>query len=76
MSLRRLINVREASEYLDLSVNTIYSLVSKRRIPFVKMRRLTKFDLEKIDDWIKESSVEEEKFEQMKSKKPIDFLRL
>jgi len=76
MSLRRLINVREASEYLDLSVNTIYSLVSKRRIPFVKMRRLTKFDLEKIDDWIKENSVEEEKFEQMKSKKPIDFLRL
>jgi len=70
MSLRRLINVREASEYLDLSVNTIYSLVSKRRIPFVKMGRLTKFDLEKIDDWIKENSVEEEKFEQMKSKKP------
>jgi len=70
MSLRRLINVREASEYLDLSVNTIYSLVSKRRIPFVKMGRLTKFDLEKIDDWIKENSVEEEKFEQIKSKKP------
>jgi len=70
MSLRRLINVREVSEYLDLSVNTIYSLVSKRRIPFVKMGRLTKFDLEKIDDWIKENSVEEEKFEQIKSKKP------
>jgi len=70
MSLRRLINVRESSEHLDLSVNTIYSLVSKRRIPFVKMGRLTKFDLEKIDDWIKENSVKEEKFEQMKSKKP------
>jgi len=70
MSLRRLINVREVSEYLDLSVNTIYSLVSKRRIPFVKMGRLTKFDLEKINDWIKENSVEEEKFEQIKSKKP------
>jgi len=34
------------------------------------MGRLTKFDLEKIDDWIKENSVEEEKFEQIKSKKP------
>lgn len=63
-------NVREVSEYLDLSVNTIYSLVSKRRIPFVKMGRLTKFDLEKIDDWIKENSVKEEKFEHMRRKKP------
>ena len=70
MSLRRLINVREVSEYLDLSVNTIYSLVSKRRIPFVKMGRLTKFDLEKIDDWIKENSVEEQKFEHMGGKRP------
>jgi len=70
MSLRRLINVREVSEYLDLSVNTIYSLVSKRRIPFVKMGRLTKFDLEKIDDWIKENSVEEQKFEHITNKKP------
>lgn len=50
MSLRRLINVRELAEYLDLKVSTIYCLVSQRRIPFVKVGRLTKFDLEKIDD--------------------------
>ncbi len=58
----RLINVNELSEYIGLSTSTIYSWVSQRRIPFVKCGRLTKFDLQRIDEWIKESSVEEKKF--------------
>lgn len=70
MSLRRLINVRELSEYLDLKVSTIYCLVSQRRIPFVKVGRLTKFDLQKIDDWIRENSVEEQKFERLRGRRP------
>jgi excisionase family DNA binding protein len=59
---KRLININELSEYVGLSTSTIYSWVSQRRIPFVKCGRLTKFDLQRIDEWIKESSVEEEKF--------------
>lgn len=59
---KRLININELSEYLDLSISTIYSWVSQRRIPFVKCGRLTKFDLERINDWIDESSVKEKKF--------------
>jgi len=59
---RRLININELSEYIGLSTNTIYSWVSQRRIPFVKCGRLTKFDLQRIDEWIEESSVEEKKF--------------
>ncbi len=59
---KRLININELSEYTGLSPSTIYSWVSQRRIPFVKCGRLTKFDLEKIDEWIEESSVEEKKF--------------
>ncbi len=59
---KRLININELSEYIGLSTNTIYSWVSQRRIPFVKCGRLTKFDIQRIDEWIKESSVEEKKF--------------
>jgi len=59
---RRLLNINELSEYIGLSTSTIYSWVSQRRIPFVKCGRLTKFDLQRIDEWIKESSVEEKKF--------------
>ena len=59
---KRLININELSEYTGLSPSTLYTWVNQRRIPFVKCGRLTKFDLERIDEWIKESSVEEKKF--------------
>ena len=59
---KRLIDVVELSEYTGLSVSTIYGWVSQKRIPYVKCGRLTKFDLEKIDEWIEESSVKEKKF--------------
>jgi len=68
MCSRRLINVQELAEYLDLKVGTVYSLVSQRRIPFVKVGRLTKFDLQKIEQWIEENSVEEERFEPIRDK--------
>jgi len=59
---KRLININELSEYIGLSTSTIYSWVSQRRIPFVKCGRLTKFDLQRIDKWIEETSFDEEKF--------------
>ncbi len=59
---KRLININELSEYIGLSISTIYSWVSQRRIPFVKCGRLTKFDLPRIDEWIEENSAKEKKF--------------
>jgi len=66
---RRLLNVEELSEYLGLPKNTIYSWVSQRRIPFVKCGRLTRFDLQKIEKWIEENSIQEERFEPIRDKK-------
>jgi len=60
---RRLLNVQELSELTGLSENTIYCWVSQRRIPFVKLGRLTRFDLQKIEEWIEENSVEEDRFD-------------
>jgi excisionase family DNA binding protein len=53
---RRLLSVKELSEYLGLSINTIYSWVSQRKLPYVKVGRLTKFDLMQIDRWIGENT--------------------
>ncbi len=55
---KRLIDINELSEYIGMSRNTIYSWVSQRKIPFVKCGRLTKFDLQRIDEWIEENSSE------------------
>lgn len=54
---RRLIDVNQVSDYTGLAVKTIYSMVSQRRIPFVKLGRLTKFDVTEIDHWIKRNAV-------------------
>ncbi len=55
---KRLITIKEASEYLGISVNTMYSWVSQKKIDYVKVGRLTKFDLKVIDKFIENNSVE------------------
>ncbi len=52
---RRLLNIDEVAEYTGLSKNTLYAWVCQRRIPFVKVGRLTKFDLKDVDRWIEEN---------------------
>jgi excisionase family DNA binding protein len=54
---RRLLDIKEVATYTGLSIHTLYTMVSQRRIPFVKMGRLTKFDLHELDRWIASKSV-------------------
>ncbi|HHT9134605.1 MAG TPA: helix-turn-helix domain-containing protein [Candidatus Avalokitesvara rifleensis] len=56
---KRLIGIKEAAGYLDISVNTLYTWVSQKRIPYVKIGRLVKFDLEALDRFIESNVVEE-----------------
>ncbi len=55
--IRRLISIQEAAAYTDLSVHTLYTMVSQRRIPYVKVGRLTKFDVGLLDEWIAKNTV-------------------
>lgn len=52
MTEKRFIGVKELAVYLGIKVNTVYSWVCLRKIPYVKMGRLVKFDLREIDKWI------------------------
>lgn len=54
---RRLFTISEVAQYTGLSVHTLYTMVSQRRIPYVKAGRLVKFDLKAIDTWIERHSV-------------------
>ncbi len=54
---RRLLTIKEVAEYTGLSVHTLYTMVSQRRVPYVKVGRLTKFDLRLLDDWISKNTV-------------------
>ncbi|MBA5870903.1 MAG: helix-turn-helix domain-containing protein [Nitrospira sp. CR2.1] len=53
----RLVSIQDCSVYMGLSVHTLYTMVSQRRIPFVKVGRLVKFDLALLDAWIAKKTV-------------------
>ena len=55
---KRLVKIKELSEYLSTPVGAIYQRVARRQIPFVKLGRSLLFDLEKIQEWIRQNSVE------------------
>jgi excisionase family DNA binding protein len=55
--MRRLSTIQEAADYMGLSPHTLYTMVSQRRVPFVRVGRLVKFDVELLDKWIKQNTV-------------------
>jgi excisionase family DNA binding protein len=50
---KEIINIKEVSELLDLSIATIYSKVSKREIPFMKRGKRLYFSSSEIKNFIK-----------------------
>ncbi len=52
-----LMDMPTAAEHLGVTKNTLYAWVSQKRIPYVKIGRLTKFDERDIDNWIEERKV-------------------
>jgi excisionase family DNA binding protein len=58
MPEKRFIGIKECSKYLDVAVGTLYDWVYKKKIPHVKLGRLVKFDLRKLEAWIKEKEVQ------------------
>jgi len=57
-----LINVKQLSESTGLSVFTLYSWINQKKIPYVKVGRLIRFEPRKIEKWIEGNSVEENNF--------------
>lgn len=56
---RRYLSIRELSEYIGVTVGTLYSWVCYRKIPFSKVGRLVKFDKLRIDQWVQERTIDE-----------------
>jgi len=49
---RRLLNVREAAQYLGLEVDTVYKKARLREVPCVKVGRALRFDVEALGRFI------------------------
>ena len=54
---RRYLGIRDCSDYLGITRGTLYVWVCHRKIPYLKVGRLVKFDLRAIEGWLKKRSV-------------------
>jgi len=55
---RRFASITELSEYLNISRHTLYSWVSRKKIPHLKISGTLRFDMHDIEKWLKEEKVD------------------
>ena len=55
---KRLLNVREAAEYLGLQVDTLYKKSRLRELPYVKVGRALRFDLKALERFVEQHTIE------------------
>ena len=53
---KHMMTVKQIAGYLNISVSTVYGMVSARRIPFLKIGSRVLFDLSQIERWIVKNS--------------------
>jgi excisionase family DNA binding protein len=58
----RLLNVRQAARYLGTTPATLYGRVWRREVPFVKIGRSVRFDIEDLKKLIEGSRVAAQQF--------------
>lgn len=49
-----LMDMKQASQYLNIKVSTLYGLCMRKQIPFVKIGKLNRFRKASLDQWINE----------------------
>ena len=55
---KRLLNVEEAAAYLGLKVDTVYKKARLRELPSVKVGRALRFDVEALERFIEQHTIE------------------
>jgi len=57
INTRHLLTIQQAAQITGISTTTLYKWVSQRKIPYIKMGRLVKFDPLKLEEWIRQQTV-------------------
>jgi excisionase family DNA binding protein len=55
---REVMNIRQASQYLGVSPDTLYKYVNEQRIPAFKLGNRWRFKKSRLDQWMEEQSSE------------------
>jgi excisionase family DNA binding protein len=65
---REVMNIRQASQYLGVSPDTLYKYVNEQKIPAFKLGNRWRFKKSKLDQWMEEKSMETEPQAKRKAK--------
>ena len=57
---REVMNIRQASQYLGVSPDTLYKYVNEQKIPAFKLGNRWRFKKSKLDQWMEEQSADTE----------------
>jgi excisionase family DNA binding protein len=57
---REVMNIRQASQYLGVSPDTLYKYVYEEKIPAFKLGNRWRFKKSKLDQWMEEKSTTRE----------------
>ena len=55
---KRLLNIKEAADYLATTAGTLYQKVHNGTIPYVKIGRSVRFDVNDLDELINDNKVD------------------
>jgi excisionase family DNA binding protein len=55
---KRLLNVVEAAGYLGLQVDTVYKKARLRELPYVKVGRALRFDLQALERFVEQHTIQ------------------
>ena len=65
---REVMNIRQASQYLGVSPDTLYKYVNEQKIPAFKLGNRWRFKKSRLDQWMEEKSSEAETSNTTKAK--------
>ena len=51
-----LLDIQQVAEFLGISKDTVYKMVNQRRIPFVKVGRLLRFERGTLEAWLQRNA--------------------
>lgn len=55
--MKKFLNFTETSNYLNVKESWLRGAVFKKTIPFTKVGRLIRFDLEQLNDWLSKHTI-------------------
>ncbi len=56
---KRYLGMDECSQYIGITKGTLYVWVYQKKIPYLKVGKLVKFDFREIDKWLRDRQIHE-----------------